>query len=715
MRWLGLLVVVLGIAHGAFVPPTDGPLPFRRDKLPIDVETMTGLSEDLAVLVGSVKGDKPEDRRARAQLLALSLALQPANQRARDLVKALAAGNKVDVSDGQRVEAAVEMASKIKAWTEQEIAGPDGNAFAACLGDVLVRFGQSQDGESGRWQGWVAPTEDFKDQQKPAPEPEPASQQPDAGPVAKVVLAKASMEVPLWFYDANLRSLVLRNVVLSMEAAPTDKPRKVNVVFPSGDRADFDRRMSDRLTEWVVGHHGELKRGWVLWFRLAGKSAYDFTLNGGAVSGPMLALADAAFGGPKPVGEGLALLADVTSSGGMVAPPRLWETLRALEKLEQPRWIVMPTALRDYLPPLLTVGDTLFFLNHEVMLADDEAALLELGAEQRPQRLKEAGELFAAIRRDRGTRSLGSFLTVSANRVRFAAVLDKAPEHASARMLMLRGTPQWPKSLDRAAYARAVRAALEPMELALRKPWDSDFLSRDLTGAADKCREGLGEVEKLYSSLSDREELHDRAALTVKELASLSSEFRRRELGTYMVPNLVKPVFAEFQATIKFLSREAGDEVAAVATPKFKVVAATGEEQPQRWRYTFKQPEAGWEKPGFDDSTWKWGESGFGTRETPGSVVRTRWSSDDIWLRRTFQIDAPVTGRVLLRIHHDERARVMINGVEVADLRGFVQNYSDRSIPAKVLKPGLNVLAIHCHQTVEGQYIDAGIRIEVAP
>jgi hypothetical protein len=200
-----------------------------------------------------------------------------------------------------------------------------------------------------------------------------------------------------------------------------------------------------------------------------------------------------------------------------------------------------------------------------------------------------------------------------------------------------------------------------------------------------------------------------------KELSGLAVELRRRDLQILILDNLVKPVFEEYQATIKFLSREAGDEVAAAAKPESTVVAATGEDQPQTWRYTLKQPGAGWDQPDFDDTGWKTGESGFGTRETPGSVVRTRWNTEDIWLRRTFRVEELGNGRVILRIHHDERAKVVINGVEVVDLAGFTRDYTDRPIPPRLLKPGLNLLAIHCHQTVEGQYIDAGIRIEVAP
>ncbi len=63
-------------------------------------------------------------------------------------------------------------------------------------------------------------------------------------------------------------------------------------------------------------------------------------------------------------------------------------------------------------------------------------------------------------------------------------------------------------------------------------------------------------------------------------------------------------------------------------------------------------------------------------------------------------------------IHHDEDAEIYLNGHQVQQLRGYTTSYTlvplDRTAAA-ALKQGRNVLAVHCHQTGGGQYIDVGV------
>lgn len=151
--------------------------------------------------------------------------------------------------------------------------------------------------------------------------------------------------------------------------------------------------------------------------------------------------------------------------------------------------------------------------------------------------------------------------------------------------------------------------------------------------------------------------------------------------------------------------------------PRLLVVEPTSQEKGIPWRYQLAAPPDGWQKPGFDDSLWKQGPGGFGAPKTPGAVVRTEWRSNEIWLRRTFELAKVPDGEICLSIHHDEDVEVYLNGRPAATAAGYTTAYEELPISAEArssLKPGKNLIAIRCRQTTGGQYIDAGL-VRLAP
>ena len=150
------------------------------------------------------------------------------------------------------------------------------------------------------------------------------------------------------------------------------------------------------------------------------------------------------------------------------------------------------------------------------------------------------------------------------------------------------------------------------------------------------------------------------------------------------------------------------------AAPVMRDVLPTSKDAPAEWRYTTTRPADGWQNPRFADSTWSSGPAGFGARNPPGSVIRTPWTTPDIWIRRTFELPAGITlNNPQIYLHHDENTEVYVNGTLVLTVTGYTQDYelnSAMGVDLKtVLKPGANTIAVHCRQTTGGQYIDVGI------
>ena len=178
------------------------------------------------------------------------------------------------------------------------------------------------------------------------------------------------------------------------------------------------------------------------------------------------------------------------------------------------------------------------------------------------------------------------------------------------------------------------------------------------------------------------------------------------------------------RAVDKFDARrlKASNERLRFAPPTTKTIVPTAQEEASVWKYTTEQPVDNWNKSDFDDSGWQEGESGFGTKETPNTTVRTEWNTDDIWIRKTIELDAAVVrsaDNLVLNLYHDEDCEVYINGVLVAETKGFVNGYTIKEMDAntlrKALKAGANTIAIHCKQTTGGQYIDVGIQQVIPP
>ncbi|MBB5353300.1 beta-galactosidase [Haloferula luteola] len=131
------------------------------------------------------------------------------------------------------------------------------------------------------------------------------------------------------------------------------------------------------------------------------------------------------------------------------------------------------------------------------------------------------------------------------------------------------------------------------------------------------------------------------------------------------------------------------------------------------WKFTEQRPAQGWRRARFNDDSWGTSDGGFGSKETPNAPVKSEWKSSDIWLRKTFEAEPTAGADLVMDIFHDENAQVFLNGKKIADLKGHVSGYTTLAIEdSGVLKAGTNILAVHCHQTTGGQFIDIGLYLE---
>ncbi len=545
-RWggAGALAALLAVlpAGAGFQPPSDDGGPFRRDRLPLDIDMMRAVADDLVLLARQAgRAGAPEQLRAAAQLLALADTLDPARNDVAGLLEGFAQGATPAAPPAAELAQAEPRAWKLHAWLADSAAGSDAGQFAACLGDALAvarpegpRAAKLREaGEQGRWQGWIAELAAFRSNPEPAPPapddrpptpPDPPAAEP-SGPVA-VQLASASVLVPLHRYDPKLQKSTFGAFPLALKAssaAASGSHENEDAAAAPGytlvtDGSDGEGPAHDAMKiirQQLTRRHGGLPPGGRARLTVGSLGGYDWTRNRDAGVAAIGLLLDASLSGQAPA-DRLLVLATLASDGTLELPWRAWEALRALADdpdIPGGRFILPRQAL-PLLDGLLVMERPDFFLRFEVVLAGDFGELVERAAAVPAGGQAAAAAAFAEVREASGNQQLGPYLANRFVRERLGELVKGFPDHGSARLLLKQGSGERPVTYETTILARELRHALKPMA------WVARAQAEDLTGTA------LGEAFSATRALVDA--LERRVARNDQELFAAGFEVAQR-------------------------------------------------------------------------------------------------------------------------------------------------------------------------------------------
>ncbi|HIJ66994.1 MAG TPA: glycoside hydrolase family 2 [Planctomycetes bacterium] len=185
------------------------------------------------------------------------------------------------------------------------------------------------------------------------------------------------------------------------------------------------------------------------------------------------------------------------------------------------------------------------------------------------------------------------------------------------------------------------------------------------------------------------------------------------------VENEVNGLMTYDRAVVKMDSKRlatAAEELCRVGPDsyKFEPVVPTSQEESQQWRYTIDKPPEGWRELDFEDSSWQQGAAGFGDPDVVGAIVRTKWTGNDIWLRKTFALSGKDISNPYLIVYHDfeQETLIYLNGELVAEGPEHQFAYTLFRLEGEAksrLREGENILAVHGRRLGRRQYIDAGL------
>ncbi len=456
------MVASAGLGAGAvFISPAEGPVPFRRDRVPLDVETLMDLGGRLAVFADAVEGEDAGEMRRAAQLLALSLALDPVNPTARKVLREFKEGIHHAYRDPKAGDDR-DWIDRTRKWLGSGEAGGDGNALAACVADAMNP--ESDAGaDSGAWTSWVAEISMFEDVLQPE-EPAVVAQSESKAP--KIQLLAASVTVPLWKVVADSEppvwELALSTLVMSATEKPVGEAKKESFTLvlgnpqvnrnPSAEVGPLRRLLRDKAAK--------LPDGATVTISSPELAAVVPKRKHQSFSAAAAVLASAALTGEEPTGT---IIGQVDASGKLTLPNDYWEQLRSLSAGDSSR-LILPAAAAEDLPSLLVMGDPGFFMDHQVLLAKDFKQLLELSAKKAGGAVGQSISSFSGIQKQGSGRLAGPFVARTSVRRALTELAQTAPFHASARMLAVQGAGDRPSYVSRRVLLAELRMALEPMQ-----------------------------------------------------------------------------------------------------------------------------------------------------------------------------------------------------------------------------------------------------------
>lgn len=567
MRWVAFaLAAFVTVVRADFVAPAEGPLPFRRDKLPVDVDTISSLSRQVTVLTGADLKDDPADLRAAAQMTALALALDPANRQARDLLDELRAGGTPEKADKQDLRRTCSRVWQVLGWLEMPEAGADGQALAACLGDVLAvadpEHPRSKErleaGEKGAWKDWIAPEAAFRKKEvKPEPEEDPAPMEEEKAQVPTVALRNPPASVRLWAMDKELKKEVLQTVTLEGRVTPGSESGKLEIHW-GFEAAKAWAASSKAVASALTLRHGGLEGGLSVNLDLKAANSYDPVKNGAILSGTAAVLIDSALTGNRSNATAVAVVGE---DGKLQLPPGFWATLRAISAQKNSGRLILPAKAEPFLEALLVLGEPGFFMDHEVLLATTVDDLCDLAAGVPKAPYAENLQAFEEIWKVGQGKSIGSFVAHPATQARLNKIGTAMPRHASARLLALQGSGNRPRFLQRPILAREIRDALAPIQH-LRDESTGELLSQQLDQIHEACRKKLDEILNVIE-IRDRD-LHKSATALADSVRTLARTIDKEERDEYYSSEIkstqmLQTISTDYVNLLRTLTEAAGD------------------------------------------------------------------------------------------------------------------------------------------------------------
>lgn len=167
--------------------------------------------------------------------------------------------------------------------------------------------------------------------------------------------------------------------------------------------------------------------------------------NGESLALPSALLVQSLISG-KEIEPGLVALGGVAADGKLLPAEHLLPRLRRLPAAQAPL-LLLPHASTSSLTDIALIGDLQLLLRHQIFVADHLSQAIPLAFDH-SEDLKRARSLFEAVQELSNTMSATDLAANSQVQKQLTEVLELAPSHASARLILAAGNQSLPERLS---------------------------------------------------------------------------------------------------------------------------------------------------------------------------------------------------------------------------------------------------------------------------
>ncbi len=497
-----------------YIEPDNTTELFELEHIPLPRHSMQELASALLVAAQRKHDDSPTHQQATGRILLLAMQLDPQNKHSYEISNALAAGKAFAAPTGQQLQQSLSEVDAYQRLLSKPEAGEQANMLALCIEDIrsVLRRGAAHRKDTADWKGTLPALNDYQvmslpPKKTPAPKaeakPTPPKKPAQAKPLAPVFhLARQSILMPVMAQDPGKitgeRLAEEGEDAEENQAEPTSlasmtlklnpcKPEELATRIISVENSDMEMPMLDALLkECILKKHTKLPpvRGEVSFSDI--DAFYDDKLR---LAAPLSLLLEASIKN-MPLRENLCFLASVEQNGNITEPGYFWQDLAKLRQVSTGGRLIVSADSVEMMQQVLVYEEPDFFTRWEVFTASDlDQALAAAAQESSPDILK-ASELFTSIQNLALENDVAPLVTDRDIRERLREVVELAPEHLSATMLLLQGSGKRPMHFNERALAHELVLIIGELCVALAAQAEqSDIEAIDKT--QEQAREAL--------------------------------------------------------------------------------------------------------------------------------------------------------------------------------------------------------------------------------